>query len=55
MNFLAILKRIFPSQPTLEEFINSHNPETVHDVEYLEKQYERLVASSAFMTQGTVR
>ncbi len=48
MNFLAILKRIFPSHPTLEEFIKIHEPQDIHAVEYLEKQYEKLVQNSAF-------
>jgi hypothetical protein len=39
MNLLAILKKIFPTQPTLQEFIEAANPVTNEDVEWLEKKY----------------
>lgn len=55
MNFMSILKAIFPAQPTLDEFIKSHKPESILDVEYLERQYDRLMATDSFMTQNAVR
>lgn len=45
MNFLSLIKRLFPSQPTLDEFINTHKPETTYDVEFLERQYDQLLRS----------
>jgi hypothetical protein len=48
MNFLAILKSIFPTRPTLEQFILAHNPQDTYDVEHLTRQYDRLCESSAF-------
>ena len=43
MNFLSILKRIFPTPPTLDEYIEAHEPQTILDVEMLERQYEALI------------
>lgn len=48
MNLLAILKQIFKTRPTLDEFISSHNPTSPHDVERLERAYEKLITSSVF-------
>lgn len=42
MNLLAILKQIFPTQPTLQEFIEAANPTSISEVEWLEKKYEDL-------------
>ena len=50
MNFLAILKQIFRTRPSLDEFISIHNPQSTADVERLERDYERLVAHSSFFT-----
>ena len=43
MNFQQIIKQLFPAPPTLEEFINANNPTDIFQVEYLEKQYEKLI------------
>ncbi len=43
MNLFSILKQIFPDPPTLQEFIEAHNPSDIHEVEYLERQYDRFM------------
>lgn len=43
MNLFTILKNIFPTKPTLQEFIEAANPKTQTDVEFLEKQYEEFI------------
>ena len=48
MNFLAILKQLFQSRPDLEEFIALYNPQSIEEVESLEKQYHRIVSNSGF-------
>lgn len=52
MNFLSILKQLFPMPPTMDEFIASHNPTSVQEVEYLEKQYEYLMKAGVYPTGG---
>lgn len=42
MNYLSILKILFPQKPTLEEFIKSHEPTSIAQIEELTKQYERM-------------
>jgi hypothetical protein len=42
MNFQNILKAIFPTPPTLDEYVNAHNPQSILDVELLEKRYDEL-------------
>ena len=48
MNFLAVLKQLFNSRPDLEEFIAMYNPQSVEEVESLERQYNRIVNNSGF-------
>ena len=48
MIVLDILKALFKGRPSLEEFIEMHNPTSVYQVEQLEKQYSRMVSSSKF-------
>lgn len=48
MNFMAILKQIFPNKPTLEEFILMHKPTDAVQVEHLERQYDKMIAFSRF-------
>lgn len=48
MNFLSILKKIFPQRPTLDEFIKAHNPVDIYAVERLEKLYNHMVLRSGF-------
>lgn len=48
MNFLNIIRKLFPTQPTLDEYINAHTPQTVEEVEYLQKQYEYMMKSGIF-------
>lgn len=48
MNFLNILKQIFPSRPSLDEFVKAHNPVDTVDVERLERMYDKIVRNSGF-------
>lgn len=48
MNLLSILKEIFKTRPTMEEFINAHNPDNIYQVEDLQRVYEQLNSSSAW-------
>ncbi len=48
MNLLAILKQIFKTKPSLQEFIEAHNPTDVHQVEELERRYHKLNQSSSW-------
>lgn len=48
MNFLSVLKQIFQSRPTMEEFIAAHNPDNIYQVEELQRRYSQLEASSAW-------
>lgn len=48
MNFLLVLKQIFSTRPSLEEFISIHNPQTEADVEVLVKRYHNIVDTSGF-------
>lgn len=42
MNFLNIIRSIFAETPSLQEFIEAHNPVDTYQVEYLEKEYFRV-------------
>lgn len=42
-SILAALRALFKDTPTLEDFIEAHNPTDVFQVEYLEKQYYRMI------------
>jgi hypothetical protein len=46
MNLFTILKSIFPTKPTLQEFIEAANPQATSDVEFLEKKYEEFIRST---------
>lgn len=48
MNLLAVLKQIFKTKPSLQEFIEAHNPVDVYQVEELERRYVELQRSSAW-------
>ena len=48
MTILDILRALFKSRPSLEEFVEMHNPTSVYQVEQLEKQYARMISSSKF-------
>ena len=48
MNYLEIVRALFKSRPSLEEFIEAHNPTDSITVERLTEQYNHLVATSAF-------
>lgn len=48
MNYLEIVRALFKSRPSLEEFIDAHNPTDTITVERLTQQYHHLVATSAF-------
>lgn len=52
MNLLNILKQLFPTPPSMDEYISSHNPQTVQEVEYLEKQYEYMMKSGIYPSEG---
>lgn len=43
MNFVNVIKAIFPTPPTLDEFINAHNPQSILEVEALEKRWEDMM------------
>lgn len=49
-NLLSILKDLFKTRPSLEEFIAAHNPTDVFQVEELERRYWELEQSSAWLT-----
>ncbi len=42
MNFLNILRDIFKGRPSLQEFIEAHNPTDTNHVEFLEREYNRV-------------
>lgn len=42
MNFLSVIRALFKEQPSLQDFIDAHNPVDVYHVEYLEREYNRL-------------
>lgn len=42
MNFLNVLRALFKEQPTIQEFIEAHNPTDIFQVEELERQYSRI-------------
>lgn len=48
MNFITILKALFKGKPSLDQFIEIHDPKSVEEVENLIKQYDRLMTKSAF-------
>ena len=48
MNYLEVIRVLFKSRPSLEEFIDAHNVTDTITVERLTQQYNRLVESSAF-------
>lgn len=48
MNYLSVVRELFKSRPTLEEFIAVHNATDPVTVEFLTHQYQRLVDTSAF-------
>lgn len=50
MNLLSVLKSLFKSRPSLEEFIAAHEPTDVFQVEELERRYWELDRSSAWLT-----
>jgi hypothetical protein len=47
MNFQNILKAIFPTPPTLDEYIKAHDPQDILDVEMLEKRYDQLTVKAS--------
>ena len=48
MNYLEVIRAVFHSRPSLEDFIDAHNPTDTITVERLTQQYHHLVATSAF-------
>ncbi len=48
MNLMSILKEIFRTRPSLDEFIAAHNPDNVYQVEELQRRYSQLESSSAW-------
>ena len=48
MNFITILKALFKSKPSLDQFIEIHAPTSTEEVESLIKQYDRLMSKSSF-------
>ena len=52
MNLFTILKTIFKTKPTLQEFIEAANPQTQTDVEFLEKQYEEFINAKEWSHLG---
>lgn len=49
LNILAALRSLFKDTPTLEDFIEAHNPTDVFQVEYLEKQYYQMIEKSRIL------
>jgi predicted transposase YdaD len=45
MSFLSILKALFKETPSLQDFIEAHNPVSTYHVEELERQYSRIYLS----------
>lgn len=43
MNYMSVLKALFKEPPSLEDYIAAHEPHDIYHVEYLEKQYERVM------------
>lgn len=50
LTILAALRALFKGKPSLEEFIEAHNPTDVYQVEELERRYQRIVDQSGFFT-----
>lgn len=48
MNYLNIIRGLFKVRPSLDDFIDAHNPTSAIQVEELTKLYNRLVETSAF-------
>lgn len=48
MNYLNVIRSLFKARPTLDEFIDAHNPTSAIQVEELTRLYNRLVETSAF-------
>jgi len=48
MNYLNVIRSLFKARPSLEDFIDAHNPTTMGEVEELTRLYNRLVDTSAF-------
>ena len=51
LTLFTALKELFKSTPSLEEFIEAHNPTDVFQVEELERRYNRMVSSHRFWAQ----
>ena len=48
MNLLSILRALFSSKPTFDEFLEIHEPESIADVDRLRDTYEKLILSANF-------
>jgi hypothetical protein len=44
----AILREYFKEKPSLEDYIAAHNPSTISEVEYLQREYARFMVDKNF-------
>lgn len=43
MSLLAFLKQLLKEDMPMQEFVASHNPKSVYEVEQLQRRYEQIV------------
>ena len=48
MNYMSVLKALFKEPPSLEDYIAAHQPIDTYHVEYLEKQYARVIQNKNY-------
>lgn len=45
-----IVRQFFRAKPSLQEFVDIHKPQSIYQVEELERRYMRLVEKSSFFS-----